>query len=144
MRNNERGITLVALVVTIVVLLILAGITITYVLSDNGIFGTAQKASTATDDANVTEAVSMAMMALQTQVYDPDAPISEVAAAKTAFDKSVAAYGVTSAVTFSVVGTNGITVAADSKVTYKGVDYTVVMDTVNATPVPLKVTKVAK
>ena len=42
--RGQRGITLVALVVTIVVLLILAGITITYVLSDGGIFDTAQKA----------------------------------------------------------------------------------------------------
>ena len=41
--RNERGITLIALVVTIVVLLILAGVTITYALGDNGIFGTAKK-----------------------------------------------------------------------------------------------------
>ena len=42
--RNERGIRLFALVVTIVVLLILAGVTITYALGDNGIFGTAKKA----------------------------------------------------------------------------------------------------
>ena len=34
-RKENKGITLVALVVTIVVLLILAGITITYVMGDN-------------------------------------------------------------------------------------------------------------
>ncbi|MCI9039275.1 MAG: hypothetical protein HFJ29_05335, partial [Clostridia bacterium] len=39
-----RGITLVALVVTIVVLLILAGITIMYVMGDNSIFKKAQEA----------------------------------------------------------------------------------------------------
>ena len=33
--RNERGITLIALVVTIVVLLILAGVTITYALGNN-------------------------------------------------------------------------------------------------------------
>ncbi len=38
------GITLIALVVTIVVLLILAGITITYVMGDNSIFNKAQEA----------------------------------------------------------------------------------------------------
>ncbi|MBR1802488.1 MAG: type II secretion system protein [Clostridia bacterium] len=43
--RGEKGITLVALVVTIVVLLILAGITITYVLSDGGIFGRASQAA---------------------------------------------------------------------------------------------------
>ena len=42
--RNERGITLVALVVTIVVLLILAGVTITYAFSNNGIFTKAQEA----------------------------------------------------------------------------------------------------
>ena len=42
--RNERGITLVALVVTIVVLLILAGVTITYALSNNGIFERAKEA----------------------------------------------------------------------------------------------------
>ena len=41
--KNQKGITLIALVVTIVVLLILAGITITYVMSEGGIFNTAKK-----------------------------------------------------------------------------------------------------
>lgn len=43
--NGQEGITLIALVVTIVVLLILAGVTIVYVMSDGGIFGTASKAA---------------------------------------------------------------------------------------------------
>ena len=47
-KTNENGITLIALVVTIVVLLILAGITITYVLADGGVFDTANQAATAT------------------------------------------------------------------------------------------------
>ena len=42
---NERGITLVALVVTIIVLLILAGVTITSLLGDNGIISKAQQAA---------------------------------------------------------------------------------------------------
>ena len=42
--KRNKGITLIALVVTIVVLLILAGITINYVMGDNSIF---QKAVTA-------------------------------------------------------------------------------------------------
>ncbi len=43
-KTNENGITLIALVVTIVVLLILAGVTITYVLADGGIFNSATQA----------------------------------------------------------------------------------------------------
>ena len=49
MRNN-KGITLVALVVTIVVLLILAGVSINLVLGDNGIVKRAQEAKNKTEE----------------------------------------------------------------------------------------------
>ena len=49
MKKNERGITLIALVVTIIVLLILAGITITVVLGEGGIINTALKAKNETE-----------------------------------------------------------------------------------------------
>lgn len=42
-KKYNKGITLVALVITIIVLLILAGITITFVLGQNGIIGRAQE-----------------------------------------------------------------------------------------------------
>ncbi|MBR3134019.1 MAG: type II secretion system protein [Clostridia bacterium] len=42
--REEKGITLVALVVTIIVLLILAGVTISLALSSNGIIGRAKQA----------------------------------------------------------------------------------------------------
>ena len=47
MLKGQKGITLVALIVTIVVLIILAGVTLTIALSDNGIF---QKSKNAVDD----------------------------------------------------------------------------------------------
>ncbi len=50
-RWNNKGVTLGALVVTIVVLLILAGITITYVMGDNSIIKKAQEAKNKTEDA---------------------------------------------------------------------------------------------
>ncbi len=56
----DTGITLVALVVTIVVLLILAGITIVYVFGDNGVFGQASEAKLKTDIANWQERLEMA------------------------------------------------------------------------------------
>ena len=49
--QKTSGITLVALVVTIVVLLILAGITIMYVIGDNSIFKKAQEAKNKTEGA---------------------------------------------------------------------------------------------
>lgn len=51
MKTKEKGITLIALVLTIVVLLILAGITITFVLGENGIINMAQKAAEQTNQA---------------------------------------------------------------------------------------------
>ena len=47
MQKSKQGITLIALVVTIVVLLILAGVTINLLFSDTGLFGKAQEAENA-------------------------------------------------------------------------------------------------
>lgn len=70
--RNERGITLIALVVTIVVLLILAGVTITYALGDNGIFGTAKKAEVASIKATFSDAVCTAQAECLIKQHDPD------------------------------------------------------------------------
>lgn len=69
MRRNERGITLIALAVTIVVLLILAGVTITYALGDNGIFSKAQDAKAAAEQSVIRDAVSNAQAEVQINVY---------------------------------------------------------------------------
>ena len=50
-KAGAAGITLVALAVTIVVLLILVGITIIYVFGDNGIFKKAQETKNKTENA---------------------------------------------------------------------------------------------
>ena len=55
MFNEEKGITLVALVVTIIVLLILAGVTITLVVGQNGLIGRAQNASNTMANATANE-----------------------------------------------------------------------------------------
>lgn len=46
MLKGQKGITLVALMITIIVLLILAGVTLSLTLGDRGIFKTAQGART--------------------------------------------------------------------------------------------------
>ena len=43
LKNNRQGITLIALVITIIVLLILAGVSIAMLTGDNGIITQAQK-----------------------------------------------------------------------------------------------------
>ncbi len=50
---TTRGITLVALVVTIVVLLILAGITISYIMGDNSVFKKASDAKEQTSSIQI-------------------------------------------------------------------------------------------
>jgi flagellar basal body-associated protein FliL len=58
--ESKRGITLVALVVTIVVLLILAGITINTLLGENGIIDQSKEASEEADKAEEQEAINLA------------------------------------------------------------------------------------
>ena len=67
LQNNrkEQGITLIALVVTIVVLLILAGITINILFSNGGIFKTAQDAANAWNEATINEQESLSNIAEQ-------------------------------------------------------------------------------
>ena len=48
---EQRGITLIVLVVTIVVLLILAGVSINAILGDNGIVNKAKEAQNVTDNS---------------------------------------------------------------------------------------------
>ena len=57
--KEKRGITLIALVVTIVVLLILAGITINMLFSNGGIFKTAGDAANAWNEAVINEQESL-------------------------------------------------------------------------------------
>ena len=57
--KKTQGITLIALVVTIVVLLILAGITISLVFSENGIIAKAREAAEKTNQAVINEQVQM-------------------------------------------------------------------------------------
>lgn len=70
MKNSIKGITLVALVVTIVVLLILAGISITMLTGDNGIINQAQKAKTSTEYAQWEELIDLAIIDAESKNED--------------------------------------------------------------------------
>ena len=61
--NGKSGITLIALVITIIVLLILAGVTIATLTGDNGILTKAQSAKKASTDAEIEEKVKLAVIA---------------------------------------------------------------------------------
>ena len=60
--NFNKGITLIALVVTIVVLLILTGVALNLVLGENGIIAKAQEARVETDIAEVKEQIKLRLM----------------------------------------------------------------------------------
>lgn len=72
MRNitkEQSGITLIALVVTIIVLIILAGVSISMLVGDNGIITQAQNAQRETEEAEAREKLEMALLDLQTEKY---------------------------------------------------------------------------
>ena len=62
-KRLEKGITLIALVITIIVLLILAGVTISMLTGDNGILKQATSAKDTTDKSEFEEQVKLAVMA---------------------------------------------------------------------------------
>ena len=63
MIRNQKGITLIALVITIIVLLILAGVSIAMLTGNNGILTQANKAKVAQIEGQVKEEVNLAVQA---------------------------------------------------------------------------------
>lgn len=61
--KNNKGITLIALVITIIVLLILAGVSIAMLTGENGILTRATDSQVASNDAEVIEKVNMELSA---------------------------------------------------------------------------------
>ena len=65
MQRNTKGITLIALVVTIIILIILSGVSINLVLGENGIVNKAKKAKENTELAKVEEETRLNELAKQ-------------------------------------------------------------------------------
>ena len=61
--KNNKGITLIALVITIIVLLILAGVTIAMLTGDNGILTKTNQAKTNTSKGEAADKINMALNA---------------------------------------------------------------------------------
>ena len=116
---NEKAITLIALVVTIVILLILAGVTITMTLGQNGLFTRARAGAAAYNESEVRDDLSM----LITQ-YTWDK-----AAEKT--DKSLGDYLKDNGATSVKANADGTTL----EVEYKGYVFTVNKDSGEITSV---------
>ena len=122
MFRKENGVTLVALVITIIVLLILAGVTVSMVLGDDGILSQAEEAGESQDLGLIRDIATSAMAAAYIDVKT-DTPKPTIGAAlKAQLEGMEATYGITVAesVTEPASGTDG-----NIKVTYKTVEYTV-------------------
>lgn len=94
--RNQKGITLVALVVTIVVLLILAGTSIAMLAGDSGIITNAQQSKAANTEGEVVDKIKMAFNTIKTEVvvkssinadYNAQAAATELALAQTIVDE---------------------------------------------------------
>ncbi len=70
MMKSNSGITLVALVITIIVLLILAGVSISLVVGDNGIMTRAKDAGTKTESADAVETFKLAIASITSEYYE--------------------------------------------------------------------------
>lgn len=122
--KNNKGITLIALVVTIIVLLILAGVSIAMLTGQNGILNRASDAGKETAIANAKEKVTLAINEAITDYYKDtytgsDATTTTLySASKAALDKlkDVKESGATIAVAESGETTKTTTVT----ISYKG------------------------
>ena len=119
--KDQKGITLVALVITIIVLLILAGVSLSLVVGDNGILGRASNTAQAQREAEVKEKVVMELVNLEAEYYqltyeaaDSSTKPTETSAAAYAM-KNIAADAVDN-VTISAQSTTGMTVTFDNGV----------------------------
>lgn len=68
--RNEKGITLIALVLTIIILLILAAISFNALVGENGILGNAMNAKIRQEDAGAKEELQMAWSARMSKFYE--------------------------------------------------------------------------
>ena len=66
--KKEKGITLIALIVTIIILIILAAVSINIIWNDNGIITKAQEAKKLQEIAEIKEKLGFAILAVQTDV----------------------------------------------------------------------------
>ena len=68
--KSTNGITLIALVITIIVLLILASVSLSMVFNQNGIFSRAEQSANKYNQAKARETLEIAFGTLQSEKYE--------------------------------------------------------------------------
>ena len=116
--RKEKGITLIALVITVIVLLILAGVSINLVVGEGGILGKAQNTVSASRAGSVKEEIGLAWSACETEYMEEW--VSNQGIDKSTFftpaklNANLGNKGIVKAVTYNETG--------DSTLTYASVD----------------------
>ena len=111
--KNQRGITLIALVVTIVVLLILAGTSIAMLSGETGIISNAQRAKMGNKEGEVISRMDFAYDTVKTQIV-VDSSLGTTYDATTAENMAKFEKLVLTELGISASGNNGYTVTTDS------------------------------
>lgn len=121
--KNQKGITLIALVITIIVLLILAGVSIAMLTGNNGILTQATSALDKTKIASIAENVQMGIGAAyaayvdptQSATFDIDSIVAEVRKTSGKSDTDVTGTGTTITYKYSATETYTVTLTSDLK-----------------------------
>ncbi len=117
--RSQKGITLIALVVTIVVLLILAGVTITYALGNGGLFTTAQETELNYELGTLRDYASLAKMDILTKYYEDKTAFSASGSLLTAVKANFPGYTTITEVSGSALTATSGTLAGKIEVTLK-------------------------
>ena len=112
--KGQSGITLVALVVTIVVLLILAGITIALVFAQNGVVGKAQEAAKESNKGTIADNIQGYVVSKQMEALQSNAEQDITAGLKAALTK----VGITNSGSGTVKVKADTTVAVTETITF--------------------------
>lgn len=115
--KNNKGITLIALVITIIVLLILAGVSIAMLTGSNGVLTRATEAKDENTRAAIADKVNMAIQAAYTAYIADDPTTTTQMPIKNIVDQYNADYKTTTVTKPASEGSNAIEVI-DNGVTY--------------------------
>ena len=126
--KNQKGITLIALVITIIVLLILAGVSIAMLLGENGILTQARNADKYTAESEVADKINMALNGVYATILSENKlPDATTIKSENGLDETYTVTpgaSVTAADTLTIKKTvNGV--EKEGKITYASNKYTI-------------------
>ena len=127
MLKGNSGVTLVALVITIIVLLILAGVSISLVVGDNGIFSQATSAADATNAAKVKEQMTNALNAVIMDYFSIKSSTGTSQTLDQYITENTLSTNLDSSYTVSLGDFSGSPASATVTVTYEGNEYVYVI-----------------